>query len=243
MSGHSKWKNIMHKKEQTDLQRAKIFTKIGKEMTIAIREGGPDPASNSKLKDLITKAKSNNVPNDNIERIIKKASGGDDTANYETLNYEGYGPSGVAVIVEATTDNRNRTGADMRHYFDKFGGNLGQTGCVSYLFSDKGLIVIEDDGIDEEKLMDDALSAGAEDILSEEGAFEIYTAPEDFSNVCEYLENAGYKFASAEQTKIPANYVTLTEEDDVTKMNRLLEMLEDNDDVMNVWHNWENEDE
>ncbi|MBE6571904.1 MAG: YebC/PmpR family DNA-binding transcriptional regulator [Ruminococcaceae bacterium] len=243
MSGHSKWKNIMHKKEKTDLQRAKIFTKIGKEMTIAIREGGPDPASNSKLKDLITKAKSNNVPNDNIERIIKKASGGDDTANYETLNYEGYGPSGVAVIVEATTDNRNRTGADMRHYFDKFGGNLGQTGCVSYLFSDKGLIVIEDDGIDEEKLMDDALSAGAEDILSEEGAFEIYTAPEDFSNVCEYLENAGYKFASAEQTKIPANYVTLTEEDDVTKMNRLLEMLEDNDDVMNVWHNWENEDE
>jgi YebC/PmpR family DNA-binding regulatory protein len=183
------------------------------------------------------------VPNDNIERIIKKASGGDDTANYETLNYEGYGPSGVAVIVEATTDNRNRTGADMRHYFDKFGGNLGQTGCVSYLFSDKGLIVIEDDGIDEEKLMDDALSAGAEDILSEEGAFEIYTAPEDFSNVCEYLENAGYKFASAEQTKIPANYVALTEEDDVTKMNRLLEMLEDNDDVMNVWHNWENEDE
>lgn len=243
MSGHSKWKNIMHKKEKTDLQRAKIFTKIGKEMTIAIREGGPDPASNSKLKDLITKAKSNNVPNDNIERIIKKASGGDDTANYETLNYEGYGPSGVAVIVEATTDNRNRTGADMRHYFDKFGGNLGQTGCVSYLFSDKGLIVIEDDGIDEEKLMDDALSAGAEDILSEEGAFEIYTAPEDFSNVCEYLENAGYKFASAEQTKIPANYVALTEEDDVTKMNRLLEMLEDNDDVMNVWHNWENEDE
>ncbi len=243
MSGHSKWKNIMHKKEKTDLQRAKIFTKIGKEMTIAIREGGPDPASNSKLKDLITKAKSNNVPNDNIERIIKKASGGDDTANYETLNYEGYGPSGVAVIVEATTDNRNRTGADMRHYFDKFGGNLGQTGCVSYLFSDKGLIVIEDNGIDEEKLMDDALSAGAEDILSEEGAFEIYTAPEDFSGVCEYLENAGYKFASAEQTKIPANYVTLTEEDDITKMNRLLEMLEDNDDVMNVWHNWENEDE
>ena len=243
MSGHSKWKNIMHKKEKTDLQRAKIFTKIGKEMTIAIREGGPDPASNSKLKDLITKAKSNNVPNDNIERIIKKASGGDDTANYETLNYEGYGPSGVAVIVEATTDNRNRTGADMRHYFDKFGGNLGQTGCVSYLFSDKGLIVIESEGIDEEKLMDDALMAGAEDILSEEGAFEIYTAPEDFSNVCEYLENAGYKFASAEQTKIPANYVALTEEDDITKMNRLLEMLEDNDDVMNVWHNWENEEE
>ena len=243
MSGHSKWKNIMHKKEKTDLQRAKIFTKIGKEMAIAVREGGPDPVSNSKLKDLIQKAKSNNVPNDNIERIIKKAAGDNDGANYESINYEGYGPSGVAVIVEATTDNRNRTGADMRHYFDKFGGNLGQTGCVSYLFSAKGLIVIEADGVDEEKLMDDALTAGADDILSEEGAFEIYTAPEDFSAVCEYLENAGYKFASAEQTKIPANYVTLTEEDDITKMNRLLEMLEDNDDVMNVWHNWENADE
>lgn len=242
MSGHSKWKNIMHKKEKTDLQRAKIFTKIGKEITIAVREGGPDPASNSKLKDLITKAKSNNVPNDNIERVIKKAAGGNDTTNYETLNYEGYGPSGVAVIVEATTDNRNRTGADMRHYFDKFGGNLGQTGCVSYLFSDKGLIIIEADGVDEEKLMDDALMAGAEDILAEDGAFEIYTATEDFSAVCDYLENAGYKFASAEQTKIPANYVTLTEEDDITKMNRLLEMLEDNDDVMNVWHNWETEE-
>ena len=243
MSGHSKWKNIMHKKEKTDLQRAKIFTKIGKEMAIAVREGGPDPVSNSKLKDLIQKAKSNNVPNDTIDRIIKKAAGDNDGANYESINYEGYGPSGVAVIVEATTDNRNRTGADMRHYFDKFGGNLGQPGCVSYLFSAKGLIVIEADGVDEEKLMDDALTAGADDILSEEGAFEIYTAPEDFSAVCEYLENAGYKFASAEQTKIPANYVTLTEEDDITKMNRLLEMLEDNDDVMNVWHNWENADE
>lgn len=243
MSGHSKWKNIMHKKEKTDLQRAKIFTKIGKEMSIAVREGGPDPVSNSKLKDLIQKAKSNNVPNDNIERIIKKAAGENDGANYESINYEGYGPCGVAVIVEATTDNRNRTGADMRHYFDKFGGNLGQTGCVSYLFSAKGLIVIEADGVDEEKLMDDALTAGADDILSEDGAFEIYTSPEDFSAVCEYLEKAGYKFASAEQTKIPSNYVTLTSEDDITKMNRLLEMLEDNDDVMNVWHNWENEEE
>ncbi len=243
MSGHSKWKNIMHKKEKTDLQRAKIFTKIGKEMAIAVREGGPDPVSNSKLKDLIQKAKSNNVPNDNIERIIKKAAGGTDGANYESLNYEGYGPSGVAVIVAATTDNRNRTGADMRHYFDKFGGNLGQTGCVSFMFSDKGLIVISADGVDEEKLMDDALTAGAEDILSEDDVFEIYTASEDFSAVCEYLEKAGYKFLSAEQTKIPANYVTLESEDDITKMNRLLEMLEDNDDVMNVWHNWENADE
>lgn len=243
MSGHSKWKNIMHKKEKTDLQRAKIFTKIGKEMTIAVREGGPDPASNSKLKDLITKAKSNNVPNDNIERIIKKAAGDSDAAKYETINYEGYGPSGVAVIVETTTDNRNRTGADMRHYFDKFGGNLGQTGCVSYLFADKGLIVIESDGIDEEKLMEDALTAGAEDILSEDGVFEIYTSPDDFSAACDSLEQAGYKFASAEQTKIPSNYITLTDEEDITKMNRLLEMLDDNDDVINVWHNWDNSEE
>ena len=243
MSGHSKWKNIMHKKEKTDLQRAKIFTKIGKEMAIAVREGGPDPVSNSKLKDLITKAKSNNVPNDNIERIIKKAAGDGDATKYETIFYEGYGPSGVAVIVETTTDNRNRTGADMRHYFDKFGGNLGQTGCVSYLFTDKGLIVIDAENVDEEKLMDDALTAGAEDILSEGDVYEIYTAPEDFSSVCEALEKAGYKFESADQTKVPATYTTLTEEDDITKMNRLLEMLDDNDDVMNVWHNWENNDD
>ena len=243
MSGHSKWKNIMHKKEKTDLQRAKIFTKIGKEMAIAVREGGPDPVSNSKLKDLIQKAKSNNVPNDNIERIIKKAAGGNDGANYESLNYEGYGPSGVAVIVEATTDNRNRTGADMRHYFDKFGGNLGQTGCVSFMFSDKGLIVISAEGVDEEQLMDDALMAGAEDILSEGDVFEIYTASQDFSSVCEALEQEGYTFLSAEQTKIPANYVTLDNEEDIAKMNKLLEHLEDNDDVMNVWHNWDNEDE
>ena len=243
MSGHSKWKNIMHKKEKTDLQRAKIFTKIGKEIAIAVRDGGADPASNGKLKDLIAKAKANNVPNDNIERSIKKASGADGNVNYEVILYEGYGPSGVAVIVETTTDNRNRTGADMRHYFDKYGGNLGQTGCVSYMFEDKGVIAIEADGIDEEELMEAALEAGAEDISNEGEVFEITTAPSDLSAVTDALAEKGYKFVSCEQSKIPANYVTLTGEDDLKNMNKLLEMFDENDDVTNVWHNWENEDE
>lgn len=210
MSGHSKWKNIMHKKEKTDLQRAKVFTKIGKEIAMAVRDGGPDPVSNGKLRDLIAKAKANNVPNDNIERTIKKASGADGNVNYEVIMYEGYGPSGVAVIVETTTDNRNRTGADMRHYFDKYGGNLGQTGCVSYMFEDKGVIVIDAEDIDEEKIMEDALEAGAEDISNEGDVFEITTAPNDLSAVTEALTEKGYKFISCEQSKIPANYVTLT---------------------------------
>lgn len=239
MSGHSKWKNIMHKKEKTDSQRAKIFTKIGKEITIAVKEGGADPVVNGKLKDLIAKAKANNVPNDNIERTIKKAAGEAGSTNYEVIYYEGYGPSGVAVIVETTTDNRNRTGADIRHYFDKFGGNLGQTGCVSYMFEDKGVIVIEAEGIDEDSLMETALEAGAEDISNQDGAFEITTAPQDFSAVREALENAGYSFVSCEQDKIPSTYVALSEEDSV-KMERLLECMDDNDDVVNVWHNWEN---
>ena len=243
MSGHSKWKNIMHKKEKTDLQRAKIFTKIGKEIAIAVREGGADPTSNSKLKDLIAKAKANNVPNDNIERSIKKASGADGAVNYEVILYEGYGPSGVAVIVEATTDNRNRTGADMRHYFDKYGGNLGQTGCVSYMFEDKGIIVIEAEGVDEESLMEAALEAGAEDISDEGEVFEVTTAPADLSAVTDALTEKGYKFISCEQSKVPANYVTLSSEDDLKNMNKLLEMLDENDDVTNVWHNWENEGE
>ena len=239
MSGHSKWKNIMHKKEKTDAQRAKVFTKIGKEMAVAIREGGADPVSNSKLRDLIQKAKANNVPNDNIERTIKKASGADGNVNYEVIMYEGYGPSGVAVIVETTTDNRNRTGADMRHYFDKYGGNLGQTGCVSYMFEDKGVIVIDAEDIDEEKIMEDALEAGAEDISNEGDVFEITTAPNDLSAVTEALTEKGYKFISCEQSKIPANYVTLTGEDELKNMNKLIEMLEENDDVTNFWHNWE----
>ena len=239
MSGHSKWKNIMHKKEKTDLQRAKVFTKIGKEIAMAVRDGGPDPVSNGKLRDLIAKAKANNVPNDNIERTIQKASGADGNVNYEVIMYEGYGPSGVAVIVETTTDNRNRTGADMRHYFDKYGGNLGQTGCVSYMFEDKGVIVIDAEDIDEEKIMEDALEAGAEDISNEGDVFEITTAPNDLSAVTEALTEKGYKFISCEQSKIPANYVTLTGEDELKNMNKLIEMLEENDDVTNFWHNWE----
>ncbi len=240
MSGHSKWKNIMHKKEKTDAQRAKVFTKIGKEIAIAIKEGGPNPESNSKLKDLIAKAKANNVPNDNIERVIKKASS-NDGVEYEEITYEGYGPCGVAVIVEAATDNRNRTGGEVRHYFDKFGGNLGQPGCVGYLFSEKGIIVIEnDDGIDEDKLMESALEAGASDFEASEEGFEITTEPDDLSSVRQALENEGYKFISAEVEKIPSVYVEIPDEDSVKKMNLLLEHLEDNDDVVDVWHNWDN---
>ena len=239
MSGHSKWKNIMHKKEKTDAQRAKVFTKIGKEMAVAIREGGADPVSNSKLRDLIQKAKANNVPNDNIDRIIKKFSG-DNNVNYEEMVYEGYGPCGVAVIVEAMTDNRNRTASEVRHYFDKFGGNLGQSGCVSYLFEDKGVIVIEkSDKIDEDKLMECALEAGAEDFGGEDECFEIYTVPSDLYAVKDALEAAGYAIVSAETDKIPSNYITLESEDDIKHMQLLLDAREENDDVSDVYHNWE----
>jgi YebC/PmpR family DNA-binding regulatory protein len=242
MSGHSKWKNIMNKKEKPDAARAKVFTKIGKEMAIAVREGGPDPVSNSKLRDLIAKAKANNVPNDNIDRIIKKASGADSVA-YEKVTYEGYGIGGVAVIVEAMTDNRNRTGGDVRHYFDKFGGNLGQTGCVSYLFSDKGTIIIENDGkTDEDAVMEAALEAGAEDFDVTDEAFEITTAPDDLTAVTEALTAKGYSIISSEQEKIPSMYVTLTDEEQIRKMGLLLEKLDENDDVTDVWHNWENEE-
>lgn len=239
MSGHSKWKNIMHKKGKTDAQRAKIFTKISKEISIAVKEGGTDPTSNSKLKDLIAKAKANNVPSDNVERTIKKASGGNDV-NYEEIYYEGYGPSGVAVIVSTTTDNRNRTASDMRHYFDKFGGNLGQTGCVSYLFEDKGVIIIlKDSKIDEDTLMEAALEAGATDFNADEEAFEIYTEANDVSAVREALESSGYAIESAERDKIPSSYITLESEDDIKMMNLLLEHLDDNEDVQDVYHNWD----
>lgn len=239
MSGHSKWKNIMHKKEKTDAQRAKVFTKIGKEMAVAIREGGADPVSNSKLRDLIQKAKANNVPNDNIDRIIKKFSG-DNAVNYEEMVYEGYGPCGVAVIVEAMTDNRNRTASEVRHAFDKFGGNLGQSGCVSYLFEDKGVIVIEKDAkIDEDKLMETALEAGAEDFLTEDDCYEIYTETSDVYAIKDALEAAGYTVLSAEEDKVPSNYITLEGEDDIKHMQLLLGALEDNDDVSDVYHNWE----
>ena len=239
MSGHSKWKNIMHKKEKTDAQRAKVFTKIGKEMAVAIREGGADPVSNSKLRDLIQKAKANNVPNDNIDRIIKKFSG-DNAVNYEEMVYEGYGPCGVAVIVEAMTDNRNRTASEVRHAFDRFGGNLGQSGCVSYLFEDKGVIVIEKDAkIDEDKLMETALEAGAEDFLTEDDCYEIYTETSDVYAIKDALEAAGYTVLSAEEDKVPSNYITLEGEDDIKHMQLLLDALEDNDDVSDVYHNWE----
>ncbi len=239
MSGHSKWNNIKHKKEKTDAQKAKIFTKIGKEMIIAIKAGGPDPASNSKLRDLIAKAKANNVPNDNIERTIKKAAGQTDV-DYEELRYEGYGPAGVAVIVNTTTDNRNRTASEVRHYFDKFGGNLGQTGCVSYMFEEKGVIIIMREDVDEDALMEAALEAGASDFVAEEEVFEIYTETDDLGAVREALEGAGYTIESAEESMIPSNYVTLDNEDDIKKMNLLLEHLEDNDDVQEVFHNCEN---
>ena len=241
MSGHSKWANIKHKKEKTDAQKAKVFTKIGKEITIAVKEGGGDPVSNSKLRDLIQKAKSNNVPNDNIERTIKKALGST-TESYEEIVYEGYGPAGIAVIVEATTDNRNRTAGNVRSYFSKYHGNMGQTGCVSYLFAEKGMIVIsnEDGDIEEDKLMETALEAGAEDFAAEGDIFEIYTEPDDLYDVQASLEAAGYTLLSVEKTKIASNYVTLEGEDDIKFMGLLIEKLEDDDDVMNVYHNWEN---
>lgn len=240
MSGHSKWNNIKRKKEKTDGQKAKVFTKIGREISVAVKEGGgPDPASNSKLKDAIAKAKANNVPNDNIERIIKKAAGEGNADNYEALQYEGYGPSGIAVIVETLTDNRNRTAGDMRHYFDKCGGNLGQTGCVGFLFQKKGVLAIEAEGLDEESVMEDALEAGASDFSTDGDVFEINTEPDDFSAVCEALEQKGYTFVSAEVAMVPDVYNTIEDAEAVAKMEKLLDLLEDNDDVQNVWHNWE----
>ncbi len=240
MSGHSKWNNIKRKKEKTDGAKAKIFTKIGRELAVAVKEGGgPDPASNSKLKDCIAKAKANNVPNDNIERIIKKAAGEGNADNYEALTYEGYGPSGIAVIVETLTDNRNRTAADVRHYFDKYGGNLGQTGCVSFMFNKKGVLVIESEDLDEDKVMEDALEVGAADFAADDEVFEVITEPDDFSFVCDALEKKGYTFVSADVCMVPDVYNRIEDEDAAAKMDKLLDMLEDNDDVQNVWHNWD----
>ena len=244
MSGHSKWSTIKRKKEKTDSQRAKIFTKIGRELSVAVREGGsPDPNVNTKLKDCIAKAKANNVPNDNIERIIKKAAGDGDSSKYEDIVYEGYGPSGVAVIVETLTDNRNRTAADLRHYFDKFGGNMGTPGCVSFMFSKNGVIVIEKEDNDEDALMEAALEAGATDFIVDNEAFVIYTEPNDLGKVRDDLEKMGYnKFVSAQVEMIPSTYTTIQDEEASAKMQRLLDMLEDNDDVQDVWHNWEMEE-
>ncbi|MBR2956882.1 MAG: YebC/PmpR family DNA-binding transcriptional regulator [Clostridia bacterium] len=244
MSGHNKWSTIKRKKEKTDGARAKVFTKIGREIAVAVRDGGPDPASNSKLKDIIAKAKAANVPNDNIDRIIKKASGETGGADYENIVYEGYGPSGVAVIVEALTDNRNRTAGDVRHYFDTYGGNMGQSGCVSFMFTRYGVILIESEDVDEETLMDAALEAGAVDFITEdEAVFEIRTEPNDLGAVRDALEAAGYTFVVAEVQYVPSTYTALTNEDDIKNMNKMLEMFDDNDDIQEVWHNWENADE
>ena len=240
MSGHSKWKNIMHKKAKTDAQRAKVFTKIGKEIAIAVRDGGPEPTANTRLRDLIAKAKSLNVPNDNIDRVIKKASGAD-SVQYEMLTYEGYGPGGVAIIVEAATDNRNRTAGEVRHYFDKFGGNLGTSGCVSYLFAEKGVIVVS--GIkDEDEFMEACMDCGALDFTSEDDHGEVFTDVSEISAVREALEAKGYTIESADPEKVPSNYTRLDDEDQITKMNRLLDALEDNEDVTEVWHNWDDDE-
>ena len=239
MSGHSKWKNIAHKKEKTDAQRAKIFTKLSREIIVAVREGGGDPASNARLKDVIAKARAGNVPQDNISRVIARASGMAGGEAFEAIQYEGYGPQGVAVIVEAMTDNRNRTASEVRHYFDKYGGNMGATGCVSWSFDPKGVIVIEREDTDEDQLMMAALDAGAADFAAEDEVFEIYTAPDDFSAVRDALEQQNYAFLSAQVEQVPQTYVKLSDEEDLKKMQKLLDMLDDNDDVQNVWHNWD----
>jgi len=242
MAGHSKWKNIQRTKNAQDAKRGKIFTKIAREMIVAVKEGGSgDPSNNARLATVIAKAKAANMPNDNIKRNIEKGLGTSGGDSYESIVYEGYGPSGVAVIVEAMTDNRKRTAADMRHYFDKYGGNMGATGCVSWSFDKKGVIIIdnEDGAVDEDTLINDALEAGADDIESDEGVFEVYTTPELFNDVNNALESASYKFLSAQIEMVPQNYIKLTDPDDIKNMNKMLEMMEDNDDVQNVWHNSE----
>ncbi len=241
MSGHSKWNNIKHKKEKSDAAKAKIFTKIGKEMCVAIKAGGPDPNNNSKLRDLIAKAKANNVPNENIQRTIKKFSENNDI-NYEEIVYEGYGPSGVAVIVETSTDNRNRTAGNVRSYFSKYGGNMGTNGCVAFLFEDKGVITIldEDEELDEDKVMEDALECGAEDIKCDEGEYSIYTGVDDLDTVRDAILALGYKIDTADLAKVPSTYVTLENEEDVENMEKMLDKFNEDEDVTAVFHNWDN---
>ncbi len=239
MSGHSKWATIKRKKGALDAKRGKLFTKIGRELVVAVKEGGPDPDSNSKLRDAIAKAKANNMPNDTIQRSIKKAAGEDGSKEYLEMVYEGYGPSGVAFMVETLSDNKNRIAGDLRHYFDKFGGNLGQTGSVGFMFDRKGVIVIaKNDSIDEDQLMMDALDAGAEDFSAEDECYEVTSLPEDFSAVREALEAKGYEFEQAELSYVPKTLTDVTNEDDVKNLEKLIDMLEDNDDVQNVYHTW-----
>ena len=240
MSGHSKFANIKHKKEKNDAAKGKTFTIIGKEIAIAVKEGGPDPSNNSKLRDVIAKAKANNMPNDTIERGIKKAAGDAGNVNYEVITYEGYGPSGIAIIVETLTDNKNRTAANVKHAFTKGGGNIGTPGCVSYMFDKKGQIIVdkEEYETDPDEFMMMALDAGAEDFVEEEDSYTILTNPDDFSAVREALEAAGVPFVDADIKMLPQNYVDLSSEDDIKNLNRILEMLDDDDDVQDVFHNW-----
>lgn len=246
MSGHSKWHNIQKTKGAADAKRAQAFTKIAREIIVAVKQGGSgDPANNSALAQVIAKAKAANMPNDNIKRTIDKALGAGNTDNYESMTYEGYGPCGVAIIVETMTDNRNRTAGDVRHYFDKYGGNMGASGCVSWSFDKKGVIVIddEDEELDEDTVMMDALEAGADDVEKDGPVFEVTTDPDAFQQVFDALEKAGYKFVSAQVEMVPQTYVTVDGEGDRKNLTKMLEMFEDNDDVQNVWHNWENPDE
>ncbi len=242
MSGHSKWHNIQKTKGAQDAKRAQAFTKIAREMIVAVKEGGGDPNNNSRLAAVIAKAKAANMPNDNIKRTIDKALGAGDTSNYESITYEGYGPSGVAVIVDTMTDNRNRTASEVRHYFDKYGGNMGAANCVSWSFDKKGVIVIdnEDEELDEETVMMDALDCGAADFEADGPVFTVYTEADGFVAVSEELQKKGYKLLSAQNEMLPQNgYIKLTNEDDIKNMTKMLDMFEDNDDVQNVWHNWE----
>ena len=242
MSGHSKFANIKHKKEKNDAVRGKIFTKIGRELAVAVKEGGgPDPANNSRLRDVIAKAKANNMPNDNIERSIKKAAGDADASNYEHVTYEGYGPNGTAIIVDALTDNKNRTASNVRNAFTKGSGNVGTPGCVSFMFDEKGQIIIakEDCDMDSDELMMLALDAGAEDFVEEEDSYEVLTVPEDFSEVRLKLEEAGIPMANAEVTMIPQTWVELTDEQDLKNIQKTLDLLEEDDDVQEVYHNWD----
>ena len=244
MSGHSKWHNIQAKKGKADAQRGAVFTKIGREIAIAVREGGANPESNGKLRDIIAKAKANNMPNDNIQRSIKKASGELSNVVYEEITYEGYAPGGVAVIVDCISDNRNRTASDVRHCFAKYGGNLGTTGSVGFMFDERGVLVVErEPGSDEDEMMMTALDAGAEDVRVDDDVFEILTAPNDFSAVREKLEKQGLVFLSAEVAKIPQNTVAVTDPDTVLKIQKMLDLLEENDDVQNVFHNADLPDE
>ena len=240
MSGHSKFSNIKHKKEKNDAAKGKIFTILGREIAIAVKEGGADPNNNSKLRDVIAKAKASNMPNDTIDRGIKKA-GSADSVNYEAVTYEGYGPSGTAIIVKALTDNKNRTASNVRNAFTKGSGSVGTQGCVSYMFDEKGQIIIdkEECEMEADDLMMIALDAGAEDFAEEEDSFEIITAPEDFSTVHEALEKEGIPMANAEVTMLPQTYVTLTDENDIRQLNRTLDLLDEDDDVQAVYHNWD----